>query len=126
MCVMQVAAGAAHLYVQELASIKRLSESGAAQLAADLDYFCNVLTALGVALPPQLVTWQVILCTNPKVQMSCAQNIASHLRRAQNSQSNMLYRCQTKDDFMCMVRRNGKDAALFRPHLGTSFISFPS
>lgn len=59
MCVMQVAAGAAQLYVQELASIKRLSEGGSAQLAADLDYFCNVLAALGVALPPQLVTWQV-------------------------------------------------------------------
>lgn len=45
--------------MQELGSIKRLSEAGSTQLAADLDYFCNVLAALGVALPPQLVTWQV-------------------------------------------------------------------
>lgn len=54
----QVAAGAAELYVRELAKITSLSESGAAQLAADLDYFCNVLAALGVAVPLQLVTWQ--------------------------------------------------------------------
>ena len=58
-CDVQVAAGAARVYAQELASIKRLSEVGSTQLAADLDYFCNVLAALGVALPPQLVTWQV-------------------------------------------------------------------
>ena len=57
--MLQVAAGAAQVYVQELSRIKRLSEAGSAQLAADLDYFCNVLAALGVALPPQLVTWQV-------------------------------------------------------------------
>lgn len=57
--LLQVAAGAARVYLQELSSIKRLSETGSAQLAADLDYFCNVLAALGVALLPQLVTWQV-------------------------------------------------------------------
>ena len=47
--------------MQELSSIRRLSDAGSAQLAADLDYFCNVLAALGVNLPPQLVTWQVRL-----------------------------------------------------------------
>ncbi|CAL5221832.1 g4090 [Coccomyxa viridis] len=57
----KVAAGAARVYVQELSSIKRLTEAGSAQLAADLDYFCNVLAALGVALPPQLVTWQAAM-----------------------------------------------------------------
>lgn len=71
MFVMQVAAGAARLYVQELASIKRLSEGGSAQLAADLDYFCNVLAALGVALPPQLVTWQVSHSTYLSLLMPC-------------------------------------------------------
>ena len=55
----QVAAGAADAYVRELTGIRALSASGAAQLAADLDYFCNVLGALGVALPLQLATWQV-------------------------------------------------------------------
>lgn len=53
-----MAAGAAELYVKELSRIGALSQAGAAQLAADLDYFCNVLAALGVSLPPQLVTWQ--------------------------------------------------------------------
>ncbi len=57
----QVAAGAAELYMRELTKITALNESGAAQLAADLDYFCNVLAALGVAVPLQLVTWQVKL-----------------------------------------------------------------
>jgi hypothetical protein len=59
LCVCQVAAGAADLFVGELSSIGALSEAGSAQLAADLDYFCNVLAALGVSLPPQLLTWQV-------------------------------------------------------------------
>lgn len=28
------------------------------QLAADLEYFCNVLTTLDVAVPPALAAWQ--------------------------------------------------------------------
>ncbi len=48
---MQVAGGAA-------GALRRLSGPGAAQLAADLDYFCNELAALGVALSPSLLTWQ--------------------------------------------------------------------
>ena len=28
-------------------------------MAADLEYFCNVLSALGVAVPSRLGTWQV-------------------------------------------------------------------
>lgn len=59
--------------MQELSSIRQLSEAGSAQLAADLDYFCNVLAALGVALPPQLVTWQVgplPRCLSP-LRISC-------------------------------------------------------
>ena len=59
--------------MQELSSIKRLTEAGSAQLAADLDYFCNVLAALGVALPPQLVTWQVrpLPCCVSPLSLSC-------------------------------------------------------
>ena len=56
---LQVAAGAAVLYVQQLQRIERFSPLGRQQLAADLEYFCNVLAALSVALPPELVTWQV-------------------------------------------------------------------
>jgi hypothetical protein len=59
--VLQIAAGTADLYVGELEKVGRLSNSGAQQLATDLEYFCNVLSALGVALPPALATWQVRL-----------------------------------------------------------------
>ena len=64
------------MYVQELASIERLSEVGSTQLAADLDYFCNVLAALGVALPPQLVTWQVGLLTVVPATIAIAEDAA--------------------------------------------------
>eukprot|EP00884_Botryococcus_braunii_P002839 jgi/Botrbrau1/12556/Bobra.0169s0092.1 len=62
----KVAAGAADMYVSELEKVDRLSASGAQQLAADLEYFCNVLSALGVALPPTLVTWQVAASWSPE------------------------------------------------------------
>ncbi len=54
-----MAAGAAELYTGQLQEIPALSGPGAQQLAADLEYFCNVLAALSVALPADLVTWQV-------------------------------------------------------------------
>ncbi|EFN55444.1 hypothetical protein CHLNCDRAFT_133750 [Chlorella variabilis] len=47
---------AAH-YQQQLAALPGLTAQGAAQLAADLEYFCNVLTTLGVAVPPSLAAW---------------------------------------------------------------------
>lgn len=53
-----MAGGAAEALLEELGALGRLSNPGAAQLAADLDYFCNVLAALGVALSPPLLTWQ--------------------------------------------------------------------
>ena len=53
-----MAAGAAELYTGQLQRIPALSAPGAQQLAADLEYFCNVLAALSVALPADLVTWQ--------------------------------------------------------------------
>lgn len=53
-----MAGGAGDLLLGELDALGRLSGPGAAQLAADLDYFCNVLAALGVALSPPLLTWQ--------------------------------------------------------------------
>ena len=39
-----------------------LTQHGSQQLLADLEYFGNVLAALGVALPPSLVTWEVRGC----------------------------------------------------------------
>ena len=55
----QVAVGAADLYAAQLQQVPMLSLQGSQQLAADLEYFCNVLSALGVAVPPTLGTWQV-------------------------------------------------------------------
>ena len=57
--VQQVAVGAADMLVDQLASIKALRQQGAQQLAADLEYFCNVLSALGVGPPAAIATWQV-------------------------------------------------------------------
>ncbi|KAK9829565.1 hypothetical protein WJX72_006519 [[Myrmecia] bisecta] len=54
----KVAAGAAELYAEQLRQVPHLSLHGVQQLAADLEYFCNVMSALGVALPPALATWQ--------------------------------------------------------------------
>lgn len=65
----QVATGAADLYTQSLLSIPKLSPKGAQQISADLEYFCNVLSALSVAIPPALATIQVRVrfgaCTVP-------------------------------------------------------------
>ncbi len=57
---LQVATGAAEMYSNEVQQIHNLSHHGTQQLLADLEYFCNVLAALGVALPAGLSTWQVI------------------------------------------------------------------
>lgn len=56
----QVASGAAELYAEEVQQIPTLTPHGTQQLLADLEYFCNVLAALGVALPSTLTTWQVL------------------------------------------------------------------
>jgi hypothetical protein len=53
-----VALHTAALYQQQLGGLKGLTAQGAAQLAADLEYFCNVLTTLGVGVPPTLAAWQ--------------------------------------------------------------------
>eukprot|EP00897_Mesotaenium_endlicherianum_P008784 jgi/Mesen1/7934/ME000422S07085 len=57
----KVAEGAASLYVEQLRQIAALSERGTRQLAADTDYLCNILSALYIAPPPPLGTFQ--LCT---------------------------------------------------------------
>ena len=54
-----MALGAAQEYLRQLEAIPRLSAAGGGQAAADAEYFCNVLSALGVPLPSQLGTWQV-------------------------------------------------------------------
>ena len=54
----QVALSTAAQYQAALGGLAGLTPQGAAQLAADLEYFCNVLTTLGVAVPPSLAAWQ--------------------------------------------------------------------
>lgn len=54
-----MATGAAQLYADEMLQIPYLTQHGGQQLLADLEYFGNVLAALGVALPASLVTWEV-------------------------------------------------------------------
>ena len=88
-----MAAGAARVYVQELSSIRRLSEAGSAQLAADLDYFCNVLAALGVALPPQLVTWQV----RPLPCCSCLCVSVAHMNAAPSNTAHTVHKLHSQE-----------------------------
>ncbi|KAK2080695.1 hypothetical protein QBZ16_000549 [Prototheca wickerhamii] len=51
------AEAAADLVRLALRPLPRLSGAGAAQLAADLEYFCNVLGSLGVEVPDELGAW---------------------------------------------------------------------
>lgn len=61
----QVALETAAAYQSQLASLPGLSPQGAAQLAADLEYFSNVLSTLGVAVPPSLAAWQAAAAAPP-------------------------------------------------------------
>ena len=53
----EVTADAASAALAQVGSIGSLSASGAAQLAADLGYFCGVLRTLGASVPAPLTTW---------------------------------------------------------------------
>ena len=68
---MQVAEGAAELYVAQLGQLRSLTLHGSAQLAADLEYFCNIVSALGVSTPPALATWQVRSPTHAVLNANC-------------------------------------------------------
>eukprot|EP00850_Spirogloea_muscicola_P014912 SM000110S18919 [mRNA] locus=s110:433576:438452:+ [translate_table: standard] len=57
----KVAEGATALYIEQLRAIAALSERGARQLAADIEYLCNVLAALSMATPAVLGTFQACL-----------------------------------------------------------------
>lgn len=70
MLAVQVAMGAAEVLLDQLQFIRQLRPQGAQQLAADLEYFCNVLSALGVAAPAALATWQASP-SNPYAHALC-------------------------------------------------------
>ena len=67
--VLKVANGAASLITEALLGIERLSPSGTQQLAADLEYIINVLSALSVTIDPKLQSLQLVVCT-PAEQLS--------------------------------------------------------
>ncbi|KAL6770541.1 COG7 [Auxenochlorella protothecoides x Auxenochlorella symbiontica] len=53
----RVAAATAQELTQRLRQLPRLTRGGAGQLAADLEYFCNVLSTLGMEAPDALAGW---------------------------------------------------------------------
>lgn len=65
----KVAEGAIALYIDQIRGIHALSEQGALQLSADIEYLCNVLTALSMSIPPVLHTFQVCTST-PRNKLS--------------------------------------------------------
>jgi len=61
MWMSRIAGNASQLYWSEMASLPALSEKGAAQAVADLDYFINVLLALSVKPTFQMLTYATVL-----------------------------------------------------------------
>ncbi|MCO5569270.1 hypothetical protein L7F22_022982 [Adiantum nelumboides] len=57
----KVAEGATSLYTDQLRGIQFLSDRGAQQLSADIDYLSKVLSALSMQVPPVLATFQACL-----------------------------------------------------------------
>eukprot|EP00250_Pteridium_aquilinum_P011176 c19884_g1_i1 orf=304-2817(-) len=57
----KVAEGATSLYIDQLRGIQFLSDRGAQQLSADIDYLSKVLAALSMQVPPVLATFQACL-----------------------------------------------------------------
>lgn len=57
----KVAEGATVLYMEQLRAIPILSDRGAQQLAADIEYLCSVLSVLYVPNTPALATFQACL-----------------------------------------------------------------
>ncbi|XP_078448146.1 conserved oligomeric Golgi complex component-related / COG complex component-like protein [Wolffia australiana] len=64
----KVAEGATALFMEQLRGIQLLTEKGAAQLAADIEYLSNVLSALSMPIPPFLATFYTCVST-PMVRL---------------------------------------------------------
>lgn len=65
----KVTEGATSLYIDQLRGIQFLSDRGAHQLTADIDYLSKVLSALSMQVPPVLATFQACLQV-PKEKLS--------------------------------------------------------
>ena len=66
--VMKVAEGATALYMEQLRGIQYITDRGAQQLSADIEYLSNVLSALSMPIPPILATFHSCLST-PRDQL---------------------------------------------------------
>ncbi|XVE56382.1 hypothetical protein DITRI_Ditri04bG0004700 [Diplodiscus trichospermus] len=64
----KVAEGATALYMEQLRGIQYITDRGAQQLSADIEYLSNVLSALSMPIPPVLATFQACLGT-PRDQL---------------------------------------------------------
>lgn len=82
----KVALSSSSLYLSTLRALPSLSSGGAAQLAADLEYFANVLATLGVDPPAELAAWQAAAGAPPDaigaVVAAAAGGGAAEARRA--------------------------------------------
>jgi hypothetical protein len=65
----KVAEGAMAVYIEQIRGIQALSDRGANQLSADIEYLSNVLTALSMSIPPALHTFHVCVST-PRNKLS--------------------------------------------------------
>lgn len=64
----KVAEGATALYIEQLRGIQYMTDRGAQQLSADIEYLSNVLSALSMPIPPVLATFHTCLST-PRDQL---------------------------------------------------------
>ncbi|KAK9148200.1 hypothetical protein Scep_006957 [Stephania cephalantha] len=64
----KVAEGAMTLYMEQLRGIQYVTDWGAQQLSADIEYLSNVLSALSMPIPPILSTFHTCLST-PRDQL---------------------------------------------------------
>lgn len=64
----KVAEGATVLYMEQLRGIQSITDRGAQQLSADIEYLSNVLSALSMPIPPVLATFHTCFST-PRDQL---------------------------------------------------------
>ena len=55
--IAKIAEASAELLLKEVRAIASLTDQGAAQLSADLEYFSNIVAALSLAPPSALIAW---------------------------------------------------------------------
>uniref|UniRef100_A0A0D9WT34 Conserved oligomeric Golgi complex subunit 7 n=1 Tax=Leersia perrieri TaxID=77586 RepID=A0A0D9WT34_9ORYZ len=61
--IFKVAEGATAMFMEQLRGIHYITDRGAQQLAADIEYLSNVLSALSMPIPPFLATFHTCIST---------------------------------------------------------------